>query len=227
MKINPIALACSAALVGLSATAQAEFSANIGVTSNYLWRGVSQTADGPAISGGIDYAHDSGFYAGTWASNIEGDTGTAYELDLYGGYAGEYNDFGYDVGLIYYAYPDSDTEDWDFYEIYAGGSYKWFGAGLAYTFGGDGDSDAQFNSGDIYYYANAAFDIAEGWSIGGTIGYYDFDVPDSSDVDYAHYQLDLTRGAGDFGDFTFTVSTADKESGDDDNKVVVSWAKSF
>ncbi len=46
-------------------------SANIGAVSNYIWRGVSQTQDGPAVQGGLDYAHSSGFYLGTWASNVD------------------------------------------------------------------------------------------------------------------------------------------------------------
>ncbi len=51
------------------------FSANIGAVSNYIWRGASQTSDGPAVQGGIDVEHESGFYAGTWASNIDWDNG--------------------------------------------------------------------------------------------------------------------------------------------------------
>lgn len=51
------------------------YSANIGAVSNYIWRGVTQTDDGAAIQGGLDVAHESGFYAGTWASNIDWDGG--------------------------------------------------------------------------------------------------------------------------------------------------------
>jgi hypothetical protein len=69
------------------------------------------------------------------------------------------------------------------------------------------------------------------WTIGGTVGYYDFedDGVDDTDLSYAHYQLDVGKGAGDFGDFTFSVSKAGKEAngGDDDIKVFVSWAKTF
>jgi hypothetical protein len=70
---------CAAGALTLSLggvqTAAAEdphsFSANIGAVSNYMWRGVSQTQDGPAVQGGLDYAHSSGFYIGTWASNVD------------------------------------------------------------------------------------------------------------------------------------------------------------
>jgi len=56
------------------------FSANIGVVSNYIWRGVTQTGDQAAVQGGLDVAHESGFYAGTWASNIDWDEGSAEEV---------------------------------------------------------------------------------------------------------------------------------------------------
>ena len=47
-----------------------EASANIGLFSNYMWRGVSQTRNGVALQGGVDITHSSGFYAGTWMSNV-------------------------------------------------------------------------------------------------------------------------------------------------------------
>ena len=62
------------ALGGLNTAIAADpntFSANIGAVSNYMWRGVTQTQDGPAVQGGLDYAHASGFYAGLWASNVD------------------------------------------------------------------------------------------------------------------------------------------------------------
>ena len=227
----------------LAPAANAEFSANIGATSNYLWRGVTQTDDGAAVQGGIDYAHESGFYLGTWASNIDWGVGSSgVEVDFYGGYSGEYsfgngNIFGYDVGLIYYYYPDSAYDDSDFTEIYASGSYNWFEVGLAYTIDGDQPDDAPFSDGDLYYYAAVSFDLGDGWSVGGTVGHYDFDVsgswindPDGGDgtnPDYTHGQLDIGKSVGDFGDFTFTVSTAEEESGDDDTKFLVAWSKTF
>jgi hypothetical protein len=79
MNVPRIRIACASGALLLSLgtlqTATAadpnSFSANIGAVSNYMWRGVSQTQDGPAIQGGLDYAHASGFYLGTWASNVD------------------------------------------------------------------------------------------------------------------------------------------------------------
>lgn len=232
MKTKSLVLACSAALMGLSTIAQAELSANIGVTSNYVWRGATQTDDSAAVSGGIDYGHDSGFYLGTWASNVDFGSGGEVEWDLYGGYAGEISDFGYDVGIIHYMYPDSD--DADFTELAFGVSYMMFNAGVNYTFASEVDDVAGtpngYIDGDLYYYAGASFDLPQDFTAGITIGHYAFDDDgDGGDLDYTHYQLDIGKSAGDLGDFTFSLSKADEEAngGDDDVKVFVSWAKTF
>src|SRR5690606_38399513 len=100
--------AVAAVLAGGATAVQAELSANIGATSNYVWRGVTQTDDSAAIQGGIDYSHESGFYLGTWASNVEF---SDHELDLYGGYAGEAAGIGYDVGVIFYTYGSDEDSD--------------------------------------------------------------------------------------------------------------------
>ena len=237
MKLNKLALAVGALV--FAGSAAAELSANIGATSNYVWRGATQTDDGAAISGGIDYAHDSGFYVGTWASNVDFGPGDGeVEWDIYGGYAGEVGDLGYDIGVIHYAYPD--TDDADFTEVGLGISFLMFNAGVNYTFASDVDevngSAEAFVEGDIYYYGGVGFDLpVEGWSAGVTIGHYAFDDDGDGgeDLDYTHYQLDITKSAGDFGDFTFSLSKADEEantddgSPDDDLKVFVSWGKTF
>ena len=69
MKFSKTLLA--SALLASASVAQAELSANVAAVSNYFWRGVSQTDDKAAVQGGIDYSHESGLYAGTWASNID------------------------------------------------------------------------------------------------------------------------------------------------------------
>ena len=235
MKMKKIALACGVALLGMSAQSFAEVSMNIGATSNYVWRGVSQTDDAAAISGGLDWSSPTGLYAGTWLSNVEfgededGNSLSPYELDLYGGFAGEINDFGYDVGLIYYTY-DSD-DDANFLELGASGSWMFLTAGLNYTISSDvEDTNAgaeSFIEGDLYYYAGVSFDLPENFSVGGTIGSYAFedDGVNNADLDYTHYQLDLSRSAGDFGDVTLSLSDTDID--DDDMKFFVSWSKTF
>lgn len=101
------------------------FSGEATLVSDYRFRGVSQTDEEMAIQGGIGVAHSSGFYVGTWASNLAGwgtFAGSNMELDLYGGYATSVGDLGLDVGLTWYMFPGGvDTTDWA--ELYANASY--------------------------------------------------------------------------------------------------------
>lgn len=232
MKIKTTALVCSVAMLGLTAPAFAEVSMNIGATSNYVWRGISQTDDAAAISGGLDWSGASGLYAGTWASNVDfsKDCSTCgkYELDLYGGYTGTVGDFGYDAGLIYYTYEQDD--DANFLELGLSGSWKMLSAGLNYTVSSEIDDTAaaeQFIEGDLYYYGGLKFDLPEDFGLGFTIGHYSFedDGVAGADFDYTHYQADLSKSAGDFGDVTLSLSDTDKDN--ENMKVFVSWAKTF
>ena len=236
MELKQLAVAVGA--LTLAGAASAEFSANIGATNNYLFRGVTQTNDQPAIQGGLDYAHDSGFYVGTWASNVEFSGQNGAEIDLYGGFANSFdNGLGYDVGLIYYAYPNDNKaafKDINFAEIYGSLSYEWFEAGLAYTFESQATKGpgVAFVDGDLYYYAAVGFEVAPTWTVGGTIGYYDFkeDGSGANEISYTHFNLDVGKSAGDYGDFTFSLSWADDTASgltDDDMLVVVSWGKTF
>jgi uncharacterized protein (TIGR02001 family) len=221
--------------LALSSTASAELSANIGVVSNYMFRGVTQTDDSAAVQGGIDYEHESGFYAGTWASNVDFGDDTGYELDLYLGFAGEAgNGIGYDVGYVYYAYPDA-TESIDFGEIYGEISFNMLKAGLAYTIHSDND-DSLFDSGDIYYYLGADIPLPQDFTLGLLIGYYDFDVDgtDGVDASYGHFAANLVKDAGVYGEFSFNLDYADISENDalgssnsDDLKVWVGWSKTF
>lgn len=221
MNSSKIAIAVGALIV--SGAAAAEFSANIGATSNYVWRGVTQTDDAAAVSGGLDYAHEKGFYAGTWASNVDFDDDTTAEVDFYGGFANALDmGLGYDFGVIYYWYPGAN-DDLDFTEIYGSLSYGPVEGGINFTV----DKEASGgNTNDLYYHLGASFDVVETWSVGGTVGYYDFD----GGGDYSHGQIDITKSAGSLGDFTLTVSSVlgQKDvSVDGDAKVFVSWAKTF
>ena len=120
MKNMTKSLLAAAVLAATSTVAMAEVSMNVGVTSNYVWRGWIQSADEAAVSGGVDYAHESGVYVGAWVSSLGGGE---TEQDIYGGYAGEFSGVGYDVGYINYSYPNADV---DFSEVYLGASYDMF-----------------------------------------------------------------------------------------------------
>jgi len=130
----------TALVVGaLSATgmAQAEevgssVSANVTLTSDYVWRGISQTQNNGAIQGGFDYAHESGLYAGVWGSNVDFDNDASIELDYYVGYGFNVTEeVGVDVGITHYTYPDDSGLSFE--EGYINVSYMGFTLGYAAT----------------------------------------------------------------------------------------------
>lgn len=107
-----LAFPASAALAQAAAAPASphSFTPNVGVVTDYLFRGVSQSKGGAALQGGLDYSHTSGFYAGIWGSTISWvkqflGSGTT-EIDVYGGYKSTFGggDWNYDVGLISYNY---------------------------------------------------------------------------------------------------------------------------
>lgn len=189
------AVLTSAALT--SKVAMAELSANAAFTSNYIWRGVTQTADQAAGQGGIDWGNDSGIYAGTWVSNIAG----GYEMDVYAGFAGEAGGVGYDLGVITYQYP-VDTS-LNFTEIYASGSITGFSAGVAFTVDKAGDGK---NTDDIYIHAGYDFS-AYNLDYSVYIGSYAIDADQTGDSDYMHFGASLSKDG-----FTFAVDKNDVEA---------------
>jgi uncharacterized protein (TIGR02001 family) len=106
---------------------------NVGITSDYTFRGISQTFREPAIQGGFDFVHSNGLFLGTWASNISGNqyTNANMEWDWYGGYTGKVNDdLSYTVGVIDVIYPGGKTsiappnKKWDTTEVNIGATWK-------------------------------------------------------------------------------------------------------
>jgi len=218
--------------------AQAEVSANIGVTSNYIWRGASQSGDAASVSGGVDYANDNGVYAGTWVGSLSAEDDDEFggaELDLYFGYGNEVGEVSYDFGYVYYAYLQQDETD--FAEVYTNVGYGPFSAGIYVTTNnGTNNDDAPFATGDIYYYLGVGGDLKDSWSWGFTAGGYNYrdESTEPEDIgttsqDYFHYNIDLSKST-DFGDFTFTLTdtTANTGANNAQNIIgVVSWGMSF
>lgn len=102
-----VAGAVSVGLVPVAA--QAEVSYNAAVSNMYLWRGINISNPSPAVTAGADYSHESGFYAGTWASS-EGYFDNSPEYDLYAGYAPKFGDVGFNIGYVAYLYPSANEE---------------------------------------------------------------------------------------------------------------------
>src|SRR5512139_1331290 len=184
-------------LVGVPAFAMADepasphtLTANVGLTSNYVFRGISQTGGEPAIQGGFDYSHSSGFYVGTWGSNVgwltdfQGYDHGNLELDLYGGFRNTAGPISYDVGAIRYMYPGSKNNTdpakttlpgaWTS-EMYASLGWKWFTAKYSYYL-----SDSVFGvgpntSGSYYFDLSGSLPVGEtGLTLGAHWGTFNF-----------------------------------------------------
>ena len=97
----------------------ADIEGNIGVTTDYIWRGMTQNDGGTSASGGLDVSFESGLYIGTWVGDTAGTDYGTQEVDYYIGYAGESGSISYDVGYLMYTYPSSQAAtDVDFSEVY-------------------------------------------------------------------------------------------------------------
>ncbi len=128
------ALVTSFAAVQAQELPNAEISAEVLIGTDYRFRGISQTNRSFTVQGGIEYAHESGFYAGVWGSNVDF-SGGALELDPYIGFTAELSPgVEYDIGVLYYGYPKSGADpDLDFVEIYATLSFMGIDFGVDYS----------------------------------------------------------------------------------------------
>lgn len=239
MKFSRTLLA--SALLAATGVAQAEFSGNLGVQSNYYFRGVTQTDDKAAVSGGLDWAHDSGFYVGTWASNVDFGGKEDMEVDLYAGIGNDIGDsgFNYDLSVWYYWYPgaggDQQGGDLDYTEISGSLGWQWLTATIAYTVDSEyDDDDGPFIEGDIYYNLSADLPVdLAGFTPNAFIGYYDFDADGKTGVDdlnYTHWGIGLSKDAGEFGSFSVNYEQVDDVTGvnpDDNPNFWIGWAKDF
>jgi uncharacterized protein (TIGR02001 family) len=188
---------------------------NIGVVSDYRFRGIAQTSFNPAIQGGVDFAHKSGVYLGAWASNVSwvkevnGATDGNYELDLYGGYKGAITkDLGYDIGFITYQYPgnNSGVANSSYSTAVTAGQYgnastnEFYGA-LTYSMftlkynRSAGNFLGNLNSsGSGYTDLSANFDLGNGYTLTPHIGHQT--VANTVNADYTDYSLTIAKDLG-------------------------------
>ena len=199
--------ACAIILsVTMSGMALAAVEWNTAVTSEYIWRGMSQ-GKGAAVSGGIDISGEIGFSAGVWVSNVDFGDNATYELDVYAGY-----NFGpVSVGYIYYAYPDNTDEGYDFSEVNISADIGLFSLGANIL--ADADWDMDFGD-DVYYTLDTSFNAAEGIDISLHLGFYDYDSSDE-EADYG-ISIDFESG--------FSFAVIDSSRDDSDPYFVITYA---
>jgi len=221
MKTKFIALSLAACCFTAPVAAQ-EVTGNVALGTDYIFRGITQTDGGPAVSGGFDIESD-GFYAGVWASSVDFSDETTMELDLYGGYAFSSGGFDYDVGIIYYGYPDSPSAggDQNFWEVY-GGIARAFGpvdwdAKLSYS------PDFYAETGPaLYVETGLGMEIGAGLTLDGRIGASRFD--DVPTADYEDYNIGISGSV--FQTVGWDLRFHDVSDGGNES-LVLSFSQSF
>jgi uncharacterized protein (TIGR02001 family) len=181
MKAYLMGAAAALALAGAagSAAAQDSLSFNAAVTSDYVFRGVSQTDEAPALQLGVDYVDEGGLYIGAWASNVDFGDDTEAEIDVYAGYRTELFGFAVDVGAIGYFYvsePSSPLGD--------GYEYGEFKVAVSRAVGPATLGVAAYATNDffgvddeaLYYEVNGAFTPIDKVTITGAWGEQKLDV---------------------------------------------------
>ncbi len=207
MQLKLAALSALIAAIALPTVARAEEAAsttfNVGVVTDYRYRGITQSRLDPALQGGADYSNPSGLYLGTWASTIQWvkDAGgkSDIEWDLYGGVKGEITKgVGFDVGGLYYLYPNNKLGDVaslanaDTFEVYGAISYGPVTAKYSHSLTNlFGFIDSK-QSG--YLDLSASFDLGNGFSLAPHIGHQA--VRHSSAYSYTDYSLTLGKDLG-------------------------------
>jgi uncharacterized protein (TIGR02001 family) len=206
---------------------------NVALVSSYRFRGIDQTFGKPALQGGVDYSHASGFYAGNWNSNVNEGAGFPegnLEMDFYGGWKGSWGDWGVDVGGIYYYYPGTNartangtafvnprdptkihTGKVDNGELYVAGSWKTIS--LKYSHAVTDYFSLPDTKGSNYWDLSGTWDLGSGWGLVGHIGKLRLKNwqagTDASDGDYIDYKI---GGTYDLKGWVFGLSYIDTSS---------------
>ena len=234
-RIAPLAFAATTMIAG-PAWAQEEedtdgleFSGNVSLVSDYRFRGVSFSNEDLAVQGGVDIAHESGFYIGTWASSIEDSALYGHtELDVYGGWSGDVAPgITLDAGLLYYIYPNGEdiAGESDYFEPYAsitgalgpveatvGAAYAWdqdsLGGDNIYVYGALGTSipDTPIGLAAQLGYSEGSLDYGSGgyldWSLGATYSY------DIVTIGLSYVDTDLPDAPGQDGAVVLSIGAS-------------------
>jgi uncharacterized protein (TIGR02001 family) len=225
MKTSLAALAAALVVAALPGLAQAAdehtFAFNVGAVTDYRYRGISQTRFKPALQGGADYSHSSGFYVGTWASTIKwikdwgGDANI--ELDIYGGYKGAITEgLSFDVGVLQYVYPSAKTAAWDALyddpnttEVY--GAITFGPATLKYSHTATNLFGTRNSKNSGYLDASATFDLGGGIMLTPHVGYQK--VAKNDDYSYTDYSVTVSKDFSGFVVSAAVVGTDTKSIG--------------
>jgi uncharacterized protein (TIGR02001 family) len=228
-KLLPLTGAAALALTATATpiTANAGVSASMAFSNMYLWRGQNISSGSAAISGSLDYSHESGFYAGVWGSNESasflGVNGT--ETDLYAGFAGKAGEFSYNISYWWYLYPqgaglgpETGLSDTDLSEAVLTVGYGPVSAGIYMGV----DTELQGVEGSDYFYYTLGFNFLEKFNL--TYGGWSFDEDGNNEYSHITFTYSPTN------ELSFTVSKAMEDIEDsieEDPLFQVTYKKSF
>lgn len=202
MKLTSKSLIAAAALLACAATlAQTKapepdysLAYNVGATTDYRYRGISQTRLKPTLQGGVDFSHKSGLYLGAWGSGIkwikDGGGDANIELDLYGGYKGSAGSVSYDLGVLTYQYPSNKLNpSANTTELYVAGTMG--PATLKYSHSVTNLFGFANSKSSGYLDLSASFDLGNGWSVAPHVGRQR--VANNSIFSYTDYSLTVNK----------------------------------
>ena len=214
IKKATVATILAAGTMFSTAATAVEVSANVGMTTDYIWRGNTQASGDASFSGGLDADLGGGLAVGTWVGSLgaSDDADANYELDLYASYGFEVGGVGVEVGYIYYAYPGVADDGSDFEDIYVSLGYG--PVSLSYYELLDAE-DASYDA-DEGTYLSIDYEVALPGDFTATLHYGSEEFENSADDEDTSISISK-------GDFTFTVS--DDEG--DDTRAIVSYGLSF
>lgn len=219
---------------------QAQVTTNLGATSDYRFRGISQTQNAPALQGGIDYADKSGVYIGNWNSSVSSQlytNGSGLESDLYAGYKKEVVGVTLDVGSYNYFYPRASvgSTNYNTKEIYVGATKGPVSVKVSQSLS---DYFATSNSkGTKYYQADVTYPIA-GTKASVLAHAGKTDIANNTTLDYTDYNFGVGYNIAGFdvsakyytnSNKTTTFQTANTLNGQKlyKNAAVLSVSKTF
>jgi uncharacterized protein (TIGR02001 family) len=191
-------------MLGAAGAAQAGVTGTVTAASDYDFRGISLSAKDPALQASIDYANDSGFYAGIWGSNVDFSgygLDESVEIDYYLGYTfGPKDGPTYELAFVYYTDPGTNVKI-DYAEPHIGVTYKWFNAKLWYAWDyGNTSQSAEYIEG------NGTFALPQDFAVVAHAGYAWGDYWKSFNGEYFDYSIGVTKS---FGHFNFALKFID------------------
>jgi uncharacterized protein (TIGR02001 family) len=238
-------------LVVSSISSAEEFTGNIGIYSKYVLRGLTTPAsesDRAVLQGGLDYGHDSGFYAGWWASSLDytysaddsSTTGNGFENDFYLGFAGALGETAsYDLGLIQYYYLDVDDSNLTEFKFGLGAGP--ISAEMYYLL-----NDGWWgNKGDAYFSVGYETELPKNFTFSATAGFYRYEDADNNKLcapdpagcgittkksGFRHVDLSLSHPIGNTGadvSFRYVIGGKNRSDVDQDNTMVLGISYNF